>query len=84
MEMSAWLMTCAWLGSYYRTYPETVEHEVTRCLAAPEHFLTGPLAVRRDSARDRSPGFACVDGTYVSARWPGDAHTFSHALLSML
>ncbi len=25
MEMSAWLLTCAWLGNYYRTYPKPVK-----------------------------------------------------------
>ncbi len=84
MEMSAWAMTCLWLGNYYRTYPETVEHEVTRALAASTDFVGGPLALRRDSAADMSPGFAVIDGRYISARWPGDAYTFSHQLLSML
>ncbi len=84
LELSAWWMTCAWLGNYYRTYPETVEHEVRRALARPEHFVAGPLAVRRDSAEDPSPGFAVTDGAYVSARWPGDAYTFSHQLAAML
>lgn len=84
MEMSAWLMTCAWLGQYYRTYPETVQHEVTRALASPADFITGPFAIRRDTADDLSPGFSVVDGRYISARWPGDAYTFAHELLSSL
>lgn len=84
MEMSAWLMTCAWLGNYYRTYPETVEHEVRRALASPDDFVRGPFRVSRDSARDQDPGFAVTDGSYVSARWPGDAYTFAHRLASML
>ncbi len=83
-EMSAWLLTCGWLGNYYRTYPETVEHEVTRSLASADDFVRGPTPVRRDGPTDLSPGFALQDGTYVSARWPGDAYTFSHRLLSML
>jgi hypothetical protein len=24
------------------------------------------------------------DGTYLSARWPGDIHTFAHAFADML
>lgn len=84
MEMSAWLMTCGWLGNYYRTYPETVEHEVRRALASPDDFVGGPFAVTRDSARDQGPGFVVADGCYVSARWPGDAYTFAHRLASML
>ncbi len=32
LELTAWAVTAAWLGNYYRTYPETVQSEVTRSL----------------------------------------------------
>jgi hypothetical protein len=35
----------------------------------------------RDTATDSRPAFVVDDGTYLSARWPGDTHTFA-ALLS--
>src|SRR5512137_2156146 len=46
MELTAWSLTCAWLGSYYRTYPVTVEDEVTSVLAAPGDFIRGPISTR--------------------------------------
>jgi protease I len=77
MELTAWSLTCAWLGSYYRTYPTTVEDEVTTALAAPSDFLRGPVATRRDAPDKLEPGFTVRDGHYLSARWPGDAHRFA-------
>jgi protease I len=83
MELSAWTMTCAWLGNYYRTYPEMVEEEVTRALSAQADFVAGPFAMLRDGP-ERLTGFALRDDNYVSARWPGDAYTFAHRLASIL
>jgi protease I len=83
-EVMAWALTRLWLGSYYRTYPLTVEDEVRSSLAAPEDFLSGPLPLRRDRPGDLSAGFAAKDGKYVSARWPGDAHRFAATFLGML
>jgi hypothetical protein len=31
----------------------------------------------RDTATDSRPAFVVDDGSYVSARWPGDTHTFA-------
>jgi hypothetical protein len=31
----------------------------------------------RDTATDSRPAFVVDDGDYVSARWPGDTHTFA-------
>lgn len=83
-ELTAWGLTRLWLGSYYRTYPETVEDEVKRCLAVPSDFVPGPFPVRRDSDGDLAPGFVVKDGNYLSARWPGDAHALGQALLKLL
>lgn len=76
-ELSAWLLTVLWLGDYYRTYPQTLEDEVRALLDAPTQFVRGPLPVGRDSTKSLKAGFALRDGNYVSARWPGDAHTFA-------
>lgn len=84
MELSAWAATCLWLGDYYRTYPKTVEDEVTDALAHVSQFDPGPRSLRRDSARDLSPGFVVRDGNWLSARWPGDAHRFAHEFVAML
>ena len=84
LEMTAWLMTAAWLGSYYRTYPKPVQAEVTEALARPQDFVMGPPALLRDDPQHLGRGFALRDGHYLSARWPGDAHAFTQALLQML
>ena len=38
----------------------------------------------RDTATDARPAFVVDDGDYVSARWPGDIHTFAKALTDKL
>jgi putative intracellular protease/amidase len=72
----------------------SVHQEVTRALEKPEDYLdvekgdpnfkkkTSGLA--RDSLHDDSPAFVCRDGNYISARWPGDVHTFAKAFASMV
>jgi hypothetical protein len=49
MELTAWALTRLYLGDYYRTYSTTVEDEVRAALAAPEHFIRGPISINRDS-----------------------------------
>ena len=84
MEMSAWLLTRAWLGDYYRTYPKPVETEVGEALARPQDFIRGPTSIARDSPDNLDPGFTVLDGNYLSARWPGDAHRFATELARLL
>ena len=72
----------------------SVQAEVTRALAEPADFLDvdanapdarlkrGGLA--RDTPQDARPAFVVVDGNYVSARWPGDAHTFARSFVELL
>lgn len=84
MELSAWTLTCLYLGDYYRTYPLTVEEEVRGLLARPEDFITGPLSLARDAPQRLDAGFTVCDGNYLSARWPGDAHRFANDLAAML
>ena len=72
----------------------SVEMEVRRALASESDFLdvdrgdldfklkTGGLA--RDSLNDDRPAFVVRDGAYVSARWPGDAHTFAKTFAQVL
>ncbi len=86
MERSAYLATFWKLGRYYRTYPAYVEEEVRAALADPAaQFVRGPRTLsRRGTATDDSAAFAVEDGSYVSARWPGDAYLFTRLLLARL
>ncbi len=83
-EMTAWLMTAAWLGSYYRTYPTPLQTEVQSLLARPEDFDVGPPALLRDDPEHLGRGFSLRDGNYLSARWPGDAHGWALKFAEML
>jgi putative intracellular protease/amidase len=72
----------------------SVQAEVTRALARPEDFMDVPASdpnyrrktsgVQRDSIDDATPAFVVLDRNYVSARWPGDTHTFAKVLAQML
>lgn len=72
----------------------SVEHEVTRNLARAEDFIHVPeghadarrktSGLARDSHRDARPAWVVRDGRYVSARWPGDAHTFGKVFAEVL
>lgn len=84
LELSAFALTAAWLGRYYRTYDATVQDEVTAALARPGDFLAGPLLARRDDAAHPERGFVVRDGHYLSARWPGDCHRFASAFCALV
>jgi len=72
----------------------SVQQEVTRALARPDDFRDVPKTdpdyrrkasgLARDSRDDETPAFVVRDRNYVSARWPGDAHTFAKTLAGML
>ena len=72
----------------------SVEREVTRALADARHFVDVPKTaghyamktsgLARDTERDARPAWVVRDGNYVSARWPGDAHTFAKTFAEML
>ncbi|ORV85994.1 thiJ/pfpI-family protein [Mycobacterium interjectum] len=65
----------------------SVQSEVTRALADPADFCDvergsphrwlKSSGMVRDTATDPRPAFVVDDGRYVSARWPGDTHTFA-------
>jgi putative intracellular protease/amidase len=85
MERAAWLLTAWKLGDYYRTYPEYVEDEVRAALARPSDLDPGPLTLTaRGTLEDDGPAFVVEDGSYVSARWPGDAYLFARRILERL
>jgi putative intracellular protease/amidase len=72
----------------------SVQQEVTRALARPEDFCDVPRedplyrrktsGLARDTMDDETPAFVVCDRNYVSARWPGDAHTFAKTFAAML
>ena len=88
MELSAWALTKYKVGDYYRTYPITVQNEVSLALKQPSDFIVGPVlslrAALRDSPTKLHLGFTVQDGQYLSARWPGDAHRFGMEFLALL
>jgi protease I len=84
LELSAWALTYLWRGDYYRTYPTTVQDEVTHALAQPSDFVAGPFSVARDTPSRLQVGFTVRDGNYLSARWPGDAHRFATEFATVL
>jgi putative intracellular protease/amidase len=71
-----------------------VQREVTRALAEPGDFADVEKGMpdwrrkasgrARDSMSDSRPAFVVRDGSYVSGRWPGDAHTFAKTLAEVL
>jgi putative intracellular protease/amidase len=83
MEMTAWNLTRAWLGDYYRTYPESVESEVKSALAGKNDYIRGPLISKRDTESNKN-GFTVRDGNYISARWPGDCYTLADRYVDLL
>jgi putative intracellular protease/amidase len=73
----------------------SVQQEVTRALARPEDFVDVPPDAAadyrlktsgraRDSATDSRPAWVVRDGSYTSARWPGDVHTFARVFADQL
>lgn len=83
-ELLAYYTTKLWLGNYYKTYPLTVQGEVTSFLKSKEQFKTGGSLSVRDSLGNPDVGFTVVDGNYVSARWPGDAYQFTNDFKRLL
>jgi putative intracellular protease/amidase len=71
-----------------------VQAEVTRALEKPGDYLDVPKDApdyslktdgrHRDTMRDDRPAFLVEDGRYLSARWPGDVHTFAKRFAAML
>jgi putative intracellular protease/amidase len=72
----------------------SVQAEVTRALAKAEDYVDVPKdapdyglktdGLHRDSVGDERPAFVVEDGRYLSARWPGDVHTFARRFAAMV
>jgi putative intracellular protease/amidase len=71
-----------------------VQQEVTRALACAEDFLDVPKSdphrfaktsgLLRDRPGDDKAAWVVRDGNYVSARWPGDVHSFARCFDAVL
>jgi putative intracellular protease/amidase len=72
----------------------SVQQEVTRALADATDFADVEKGVpdwrrktsgrARDTLDDDRPAWVVRDGSYVSARWPGDVHTFARTFAEVL
>ena len=72
----------------------SVQEEVTRALENPSDFRNvesdsphrraQTSGMARDTTTDSRPAFVVDDGNYISARWPGDTHTFAAAVSARL
>lgn len=72
----------------------SVQAEVSRMLQSPDDFRDVPddaadhvrkaSGLFRDSSSDTRPAWVVRDGNYLSARWPGDVHTFARTFLGLL
>ncbi|HXA48469.1 MAG TPA: thiJ/pfpI-family protein, partial [Burkholderiaceae bacterium] len=70
------------------------EQEIRRALASADDFLDVPdnaahhflksSGVVRDRINDARPAWVVRDGNYLSARWPGDVHTWAQQFVAML
>ncbi len=85
MEKIAYTLTAWKRGRYYRTYDAYVEDEVVAALESPKHFERGPFTLMTHGTEASDAGaFVVEDGSYVSARWPGDAFLLAKRLLARL
>jgi putative intracellular protease/amidase len=82
MERIAYFTTAWKLGRYYRTYDAYVEEEVR---AGCAKFERGPIHLfSRGTDASDDAAFVVEDGSYLSARWPGDAYAIAKRFLAKL
>jgi putative intracellular protease/amidase len=72
----------------------SVEQEIKRALKHEHDFLTVPKhapnhflktsGIARDNINNSKPAWVTQDGNYLSARWPGDAHTLALKFVDLL
>lgn len=71
-----------------------VEQEIKRALAVDSDFIDVPkdsanyllktMGMARDRIDDARPAWVVRDENYLSARWPGDVHTFAQQFVEVL
>lgn len=84
MEQSAYALTCCCRGRYYRTYPRTVQSEVTQALGRRGRFMRGPVTFTRGTPWDNTHAYVVEHGQLITCRWPGDAFLFARRFITML
>jgi putative intracellular protease/amidase len=72
----------------------SVQAEVSRALQSAADFCDVPAdavhyfrkasGLFRDSSHDARPAWVVRDGNYMSARWPGDVHSFAKGFVDLL
>ncbi|SKC64786.1 ThiJ/PfpI family-like [Burkholderia sp. YR290] len=72
----------------------SVQQEVTRALASAADFIDVPgsdpefkrktSGTARDTVTNDRPAWVVRDENYVSARWPGDAHSFARTFAAVI
>lgn len=85
-KVAFWLTRCS-LGDYYKTYDVLMADELISYLADKKDYDSGPgtpIPLSRDSQDNVKSGFVVLDGNYLSARWPGDAHRFAQEFVTLL
>lgn len=71
-----------------------VEQEVKRALQSEadfmdvpktsDHYVLKSSGIARDNDHNSKPAWVVKDGNYLSARWPGDVHTFAKTFVALL
>jgi putative intracellular protease/amidase len=72
----------------------SVESEIKRALEKEDDFVNVPdgcedhflktSGMSRDRLHDARPAHVVQDGNYISARWPGDVHTFAKKFVALM
>ncbi|MCF6221982.1 MAG: type 1 glutamine amidotransferase domain-containing protein [Robiginitomaculum sp.] len=83
-ENIAYKMTKKTMGTHYRTYPTSVQDEVSAVLASAKDFKPGSIYPAFGTAKNPNKGFIVTDRNLISARWPGDVYKLAHGFASML
>jgi len=83
-ENIAYKMTKKTMGTHYRTYPVSVQDEVSRMLSTPKNFKPGPIYPAFGTAKNPSKGFTVKHKNLISARWPGDVYKLACGFVDML
>jgi len=87
LESLAFSITCCWLGSYYRTYPEYVEDEIKSVLKSDKQYIVGNMGCcgpKKGTMDDDTGAHVVIDGNYVSGRWPGDIYLTAKEFVKLI
>lgn len=83
-ENIAYKMTKKTMGEHYRTYPVSVQDEVSQVLVSARDFKPGSILPAFGTAKNPNQGFTVKYKNLISARWPGDAYKLAYGFVDML